>query len=158
VYCDAVLTTFSFFIYTAAVGSQRESSFPSLVGFIWVFLHRISFLFLSFCGGYSVSGEGARLWLWLWIACSRCGLANGLRFGFLALGLGIGRDGIGGGRLHRGRDGLHLWSSVLPPQSASATPITRTGMCLATPGDVDVRAKKGNRGADEMGRHTCVGV
>jgi hypothetical protein len=96
---NAVLTTFSFSFYTAAVGSQCESSFPSLVGFIWVFLHRISFLFLSlFVGGYSVSGEGARIWLW--IACSKCGPANGLHFGFLALGLGIDWDGMGGGRLH----------------------------------------------------------
>ncbi|KAJ7910192.1 hypothetical protein B0H13DRAFT_2272616 [Mycena leptocephala] len=47
---------------------------------------------------YSVSGEEARFWLWLWIACSKCGPANGLHFGFLALGLGIGQDGTGGGR------------------------------------------------------------
>ncbi|KAJ7872104.1 hypothetical protein B0H13DRAFT_2059594, partial [Mycena leptocephala] len=70
----------------------------------------LKIFFFSFCGGYSVSGEGARR-IWLWIACSRCGPVKGLRFGFLALGLGIGRDGT----------------------SASPTPVTQTGMCLATP-------------------------
>ncbi|KAJ7854129.1 hypothetical protein B0H13DRAFT_1903771 [Mycena leptocephala] len=57
-----------------------------------------------------------------WIAT--CGLANGLRSGFLALGLGIGRDRTGWEEDVSTEGGTHLWSSVFQ--------IYHTGMCLAT--------------------------
>ncbi|KAJ7879887.1 hypothetical protein B0H13DRAFT_2278789 [Mycena leptocephala] len=83
-----------------AVGSQR---------FIWVFLLRISFLLFLFLfvGGYSVSGEGARLWLWL--ACSRCWPAKDCVSAFLPFGLEF-RDGT------EGEGGTHLPSPGLGPQ------------------------------------------
>jgi hypothetical protein len=137
-------------------------SLPSLLSSA-LFASDFSPIFSLFLWGYSVSGEEARLWLWIWIrfwtACSRCGPANGLRFGFLALGLGIDWDGMGW------EEDVSTEGGVVYPQSSQSTSPRRWGCApRLRPGDVDVQAGKGNRGADGcrwdagVGAVPCVGV
>ncbi|KAJ7879890.1 hypothetical protein B0H13DRAFT_2667838, partial [Mycena leptocephala] len=144
--------------WATAVGSQCESSFHSLLGFIWVFLHRISLLFLSlFVGaipfrgrergfGFGLLAQGA-------VLRTRCVSA------FLPLGLelaGTGRDRTGG-RLPRGRYPSPVLGSPnlsLPNLRLRLWSLTSLGLCLATPsrrrGCTDRKGKQTRMGVDGM--------
>ncbi|KAJ7894361.1 hypothetical protein B0H13DRAFT_2036522 [Mycena leptocephala] len=124
---------FASFHLLSAVGSQRESSFLSLVGFICIGFFPI---FLSFCGGLLHFGGGSEVrsceraafrlscpWAWNW----------------------PGRDGRGG-----------RYPSPISGPRSSNPPNLRLRLRSLTwgwatrlrPGDVDVWAGKGKRGAD----------